>query len=104
MNHMHTCRWFCLLLVLPLTGQVRFRPDQIDIDVDGKPFTTLHFGTDAWKPYLAPLRSASGKIVTRHFPMEKVEGESRDHPHHRGGRPVCMRVAKFISLSECEMM
>ncbi len=70
----------CVLLA-PCFGQV---PDQIDIDLDGKPFTTFHAGVDAGKPYLAPLRSASGKIVTRRFPMENVEGESRDHLHHRG--------------------
>jgi hypothetical protein len=58
--------------------------DKIDIDVAGRPFTTFYYGADANKPYLAPLRSASGKIVTRHYPMEKVEGESRDHVHHRG--------------------
>jgi len=72
------------LLVLPLLGQPGSVPEKIDIDVAGKPFTTFYSGADANKPYLAPLRSASGKIVTRHFPMEKVEGESRDHLHHRG--------------------
>jgi hypothetical protein len=31
------------------------------------------------------LRSASGKIVTRMYPMDaNVPGESKDHPHHRG--------------------
>src|SRR5262249_35679435 len=36
------------------------------------------------KPFLHPLRSASGKVVTRGFPMEKIAGEPTDHPHHRG--------------------
>jgi hypothetical protein len=67
-----------------LAAQVRFTPDSIAVSVDGKPFTTFHYGAAAWKPYLAPLRSASGKIVTRRFPMESVAGESRDHLHHRG--------------------
>lgn len=58
--------------------------DRVPIDVDGQPFTTFYYGADANKPYLAPLRSATGKIVTRHYPMETVEGESRDHVHHRG--------------------
>lgn len=75
---------FCLAASLTLPGQVRFTPDKIDIAVDGKPFTTFYFGADAGKPYLAPLRTATGKVVTRHFPMEKVDGETRDHPHHRG--------------------
>ena len=75
---------FAALALIVLAGQVRFTPDKIDVDIDGKPFTTFYFGTDVGKPFLAPLRSASGKIVTRHFPMEKVAGESNDHPHHRG--------------------
>lgn len=80
-------RWCCgvwLAAITGVLGQVRFTPDKIDIDIEGKPFSTFYFGADANKPYLAPLRSASGKIVTRHFPMEKIEGETRDHPHHRG--------------------
>jgi hypothetical protein len=76
---------FCLAAAACLSAQVRFTPDEIAVNIDGKPFTTFHYGTlDANKPYLAPLRSASGKIVTRRFPMEVVEGESRDHLHHRG--------------------
>ena len=63
---------------------MRFAPDAITVDIDGKPFTTFHYGSDANKPFLAPLRSASGKIVTRHFPQEIVAGESHDHLHHRG--------------------
>jgi len=54
------------------------------VNVNGKPFTTFHYGEASGKPYLAPLRSASGKVVTRHFPMEIVPGESRDHLHHTG--------------------
>jgi hypothetical protein len=57
---------------------------EIAVNVDGKPFTIFHYGNDANKPFLAPLRSASGKIVTRGFPMENIPGESRDHLHHRG--------------------
>lgn len=67
-----------------LHAQVRISPDSLAVTIDGKPFTTFHYGSDANKPFLAPLRSASGKIVTRRFPMESVQGESRDHLHHRG--------------------
>jgi hypothetical protein len=70
--------WLCL------SAQVRFSSEDVAVDIDGKPFTIFHYGTEAWKPFLAPLRSASGKIVTRRFPMETVPGESRDHLHHRG--------------------
>jgi len=73
--------WLAWILALPIFGQVA---DKIDVDLDGKPFTTFHSGLAEGKPYLAPLRSASGKIITRRFPMETIAGESRDHLHHRG--------------------
>ncbi|MCW5966042.1 MAG: PmoA family protein [Bryobacterales bacterium] len=78
-----------LLLTLAATAatlcaQVRFHPEDQSISIDGKPFTTLHRGEEAAKPFLAPIYSASGKIVTRRFPMERIDGESRDHLHHRG--------------------
>ena len=78
----------CLLLTaaLPLAAQVKLTqlPDRISVEVDGKPFTEFFVGASAPKPYLHPLRSASGKPVTRFYPMETVAGESHDHPHHRG--------------------
>ena len=78
-----------LLIALSAAGllchaQVSIAPEDIAVMIDGKPFTTFHYGSNANKPFLAPLRSASGKIVTRHFPMEEVAGESHDHLHHRG--------------------
>ena len=75
-----------LACALPLAAQVKLTPSstRIDIEVDGKPFSTLYFGPDAPKPYMHPLRSASGKVVTRGYPMADVAGEPKDHPHHRG--------------------
>jgi hypothetical protein len=67
-----------------LSAQVKFSREDVTIDVDGKPFTTFHYGEKNNKPFLAPLRSASGKIVSRGFPMENIAGESRDHLHHTG--------------------
>ncbi|MBZ5514603.1 MAG: PmoA family protein [Acidobacteriia bacterium] len=58
---------------------------QIDVLIGGKPFTTFYFDPKVPKPYLHPLRSAEGIVVTRGFPMRKdIPGESTDHPHHRG--------------------
>lgn len=75
-----------LALALPLWGQVTLTqgPDSIKIDINGEPFTEFFIGAETAKPYLHPLRSVSGKIVTRRYPMEIVEGERQDHPHHRG--------------------
>jgi hypothetical protein len=77
---------FALILALPLAAEVKVQKgdNRVDVEIGGKPFTTFYFGPDTTKPYLHPLRAASGKVITRLYPMEKVEGESRDHPHHRG--------------------
>ncbi len=59
--------------------------DVVHVTIDDQPFTDFVLrGGNAMKPYLYPLRSATGKLVTRHFPMETVEGEPKDHPHQRG--------------------
>lgn len=80
---------FVLLAALGASGaaQVKVTPaqDHIAIEIGGQPFGELRFGPDVWKPYLWPLKSASGKIVVRQFPMVKdVGGEPHDHLHHRG--------------------
>ena len=58
--------------------------DQIAVEIGGTPFTTYNFGPESPKPYLSPLRSAEGTIVTRTWPMVKdMPGEDHDHPHQR---------------------
>jgi hypothetical protein len=77
-----------LAAMLPLAAQVKITQQgnqKISVEIDGKPFTEFWMGPETNKPYLAPIRTASGKIVTRGFPMQSdVPGESHDHPHHRG--------------------
>jgi Methane oxygenase PmoA len=58
--------------------------DHISIAINGQPFSDFYIGEKYPKPFLAPLRTANGIIVTRRYPMQNVPGESRDHPHHRG--------------------
>lgn len=58
--------------------------DHVSVAINGQPFSDFYIGDCCGKPFLAPLRTASGLIVSRKYPMEQVEGESRDHPHHRG--------------------
>ncbi len=75
-----------LVLAAPLCAQVKFTQaaGRILVEIDGKPYTTFFLAPDGNKPYLYPLSTASGIVVTRHFPMENVPGETHDHPHHRG--------------------
>ncbi len=71
----------------PISAQVDFSKagdDHISIVINGQPFSDFYIGTSYAKPFLSPLRSATGLIVSRRFPMETIEGESHDHPHHRG--------------------
>jgi len=67
------------------TVKFQKRADSIEVLIDGKAFTTYCFGPKSPKPYMAPLRSAQGTVVTRGFPMRTdIPGERHDHPHHRG--------------------
>jgi hypothetical protein len=57
-------------------------PATIHVELDGQPFT--EFRTDSKVPYLHPLRSASGAVLSRRWPMDDgAKDEERDHPHHR---------------------
>jgi hypothetical protein len=57
---------------------------RVDVLVDGKPFTSYIWPTTLKKPVLYPLRTASGTVVTRGYPLEPRPGERVDHPHHAG--------------------
>ncbi|GIV09021.1 MAG: hypothetical protein KatS3mg019_1112 [Fimbriimonadales bacterium] len=54
----------------------------LQIRYQGKPFTAYVF-RGAPKPYLYPVMGPTDKPITRHFPMQRVPGETTDHPHHR---------------------
>lgn len=57
---------------------------RVDISINGQPFTSYLYPITIKKPVLYPLRTASGTIVTRGFPLESRAGERVDHPHHVG--------------------
>ena len=57
---------------------------RVDVFIDGEPFTSYIFPESLKKPVLYPLRTASGTLVTRGFPMDPRPGERVDHPHHVG--------------------
>jgi len=42
---------------------------QVDVLVDGKPFTSYVYWADQKKPLLSPLRTSQGNIFTRGFPL-----------------------------------
>jgi hypothetical protein len=85
-----------LTLALMTASPLRAAPDQgvtvvpneasnrVDVLVDGQPFTSYLWLDTLKKPVLFPLRTASGTMVTRGFPLEPRPGERTDHPHHVG--------------------
>lgn len=84
------------MLACSASAQVRFTagPEKISVQINGQPFTEFYMaGDQVVKPYLFPLRAASGTYVTRMWPMEKSAEEDKmfadktikqDHPHQRG--------------------
>jgi hypothetical protein len=64
--------------------ELRRQGDQIDVLIGGRPFTAYYFDPAVAKPYLFPVRSAQGTVVTRSFPMvANAPGEDHDEPHQR---------------------
>ena len=74
-NKMTKLLFFLTLGVGIASAQVKIAAGEsrIHVEIDGKPYADFVVKSDeAMKPYLFPLRAASGTIVTRHWPMEKV--------------------------------
>src|SRR3984957_20030433 len=68
--------------------RIRILPNEaerrVDISIDGQPFTSYIWPTTLAKPVLYPLRTATGVVVTRGYPLDPRPGERTDHPHHAG--------------------
>ncbi|QDV25219.1 DUF6807 domain-containing protein [Aureliella helgolandensis] len=61
------------------------KASKVTISYNGELVTNYLFrDSDARKPYFWPVIGPTGKSMTRAFPMETVDGEQHDHPHHRG--------------------
>jgi hypothetical protein len=69
----------------PMRPAITLTPEAkwVTVQVDGQPFTRYYFA-DVPKPFCFPIVGPNGKVLTRGFPVEPREGESRDHPHHKG--------------------
>lgn len=63
------CLLFAAAFLAAAPVELKRSGQQIDIQIDGRPFTTYYFDPAIAKPYLMPLRTASGAIVTRGFPV-----------------------------------
>lgn len=57
---------------------------KVEVFVDGKLFTAYIYPDNMEKQSLYPIISASGKTITRGFPLDPRPFERIDHPHHVG--------------------
>jgi hypothetical protein len=80
----------CLFCVGLSAAEVMLKKsaDTIEVSIGAQPFTTFYFGDITAKPYLMPLRTASGVVVSRPFPVQNhvtpEEAKTKSfEPHQR---------------------
>jgi len=57
---------------------------RLPLHTSGGESAAFYYG-DKWdKPFLYPIRSVSGLVLSRGYPMETIAGEQTDHAWHRG--------------------
>lgn len=68
--------------------EVTFKEDRartkIDVFIGERYFTSLIYTDSLEKPFLFPILTASGKTVTRGYPIDPRPHERIDHPHQMG--------------------
>lgn len=60
------------------------KEDRLRIELNGELFTEYLFkGEERYFPLFYPVMSPGQVPMTRRFPLEIIEGEDTDHPHHQ---------------------
>lgn len=95
MKHRYTTLLNPLLALCVVPGflwagsvQLKKGKNQIDVLIEGRPFTTYYFYPQVSKPYLMPLRTTAGLVISRPFPVinDVSKGDSKTpsfEPHQR---------------------
>ncbi|MHC4755861.1 MAG: hypothetical protein ACYTBP_12035, partial [Planctomycetota bacterium] len=84
MRKMATIGWV-LLAVCAVSAQsapkVEFvkSENKIDVNIDGKLFTSYIYGDDRPKPSMVHIKTPSGIEVSRRHPLTELEGGTHDH-------------------------
>ncbi len=62
------------------------QPDkkQVDILYNNQLLTSYCYYDSVMKPVLYPLKTVSGTVITRGYPLNPIPGDRVDHPHHIG--------------------
>jgi hypothetical protein len=81
-----TALFLSFMAPLSAAEPVELRPvnGKIEVLIGGQHVTSFHYGPKWDKPFLHPLKTPSGIVVSRGYPLEAIEGESNDHIWHRG--------------------
>ena len=73
---------------IPTDDKVEFKSDpankKVEVFIGGKFFTAFIYPDNMEKQSLFPILSASGKTITRGYPLAPRPYERTDHPHHVG--------------------
>jgi hypothetical protein len=57
---------------------------RIPVVIQGREVASFYFGDEWDKPFVYPIRTVSGRAISRGYPVEKIAGEQTDHIWHRG--------------------
>jgi len=91
--------FFCLLILVAVTACVKrnsvnlphsvsfvtYKDERkLDVNIDGKLFTSFCWPENVYKPILYPVLTSEGTEITRGFPLKPKTGEQNDHIHQVG--------------------
>jgi len=80
--------FFTTFLFAASKEKVAFKNDdpgkKVEVYIGGKLFTAFIYPDNMEKQSLYPIMTASGKVITRGYPMNPRPFERTDHPHHVG--------------------
>ena len=70
--------------VMPVAAEVKItdQDGKLKVEAEGKLFTEYVYQNTS-RPYLYPILGPKGLAMTRHWPMQEVGDEEKDHPHQK---------------------
>jgi hypothetical protein len=70
--------------LLAAVSAARRENGRIEFTEGARPITALHYAEQWDKPFLHPLRTPKGQVISRGWPVDPRPGEQEDHAWHRG--------------------
>ena len=57
--------------------------EKVEVKIGGELFTNYNYSAEYTRPFCLPIVGPYGDTITRHYPIDEVEGETQDHHHHK---------------------